>query len=98
MVVITTNGGLQPWAIQGSLLRALKDVPAVSHSRGEIAGAVSFLGLGTANIRRLQFQIRRSWEEREGWMSQGEELICGKFMGLQGLSGKHGHAVRGLSV
>jgi hypothetical protein len=58
MVVITTNGGLQPWAIQGSLLRALKDVPAVSHSRGEIAGAVSFLGLGTANIRRLQFQIR----------------------------------------
>ena len=57
MVVITTNGGLQPWAIQGSLLRALKDVPAVSHSRGEIAGAVSFLGLGTANIRRLHFQV-----------------------------------------
>jgi hypothetical protein len=64
MVVITTNGGLQPWAIQGSLLRALKDVPAVSHSRGEIAGAVSFLGLGTANIRRLQFQITGSWRRK----------------------------------
>jgi len=40
---------------------------------------VSFLGLGTANIRRLQFQTSEFGFGMKGYMSQGEEFICGKM-------------------
>jgi hypothetical protein len=56
MEVITPNSGRQPRAIRGSLPEApwLSDVPLSLAHMGRAAGAASFLGLASRNIRALR--------------------------------------------